>query len=486
MSMYRRIMALTVGLTLVVVLAFAVPLAILARQVVRTNAVDKAVANAVGLADYLSTASFDRDDLAQYLTRVADRTAGSAGVRLADGTVIGSVPAGAFGSQGAVGGDRDGDHDGPKKGGQLGEVTSPTVVDLGDGTAVVVSAMTSTGPAHVSVYASNDQLTNGVRPWWAAIAGAGIVLLALAVLGSRIVTRRLIHPLAATADTARQLATGDQDARAPLDGPAEVATVAAALNQLAERIGELLAAERETAADLSHRLRTPLTALRLDVEASPDSPAARALTDDVSNVERTLTAVIHAARRTEREGFVAACDATAVVRDRVAFWTPLAEDQGRRVSLSAPARPVQVRASADDLASALDALLENVLSHTPEAPRSPSPWPMRPTAKTSSPSTSSTKVPDCRPARTNVAAAIAGRAGWAWTSHAAARSPAAARCSSPAIPARAPRSGCCSAPSARAADRGLRRAEPTDVSAFARPRGLGTGCSKLDEGSTVG
>lgn len=366
MSMYRRIMALTVGLTLVVVLAFAVPLAILARQVVRTNAVDKAVANAVGLADYLSTASFDRDDLAQYLTRVADRTAGSAGVRLADGTVIGSVPAGAFGSQGAVGGDRDGDHDGPKKGGQLGEVTSPTVVDLGDGTAVVVSAMTSTGPAHVSVYASNDQLTNGVRPWWAAIAGAGIVLLALAVLGSRIVTRRLIHPLAATADTARQLATGDQDARAPLDGPAEVATVAAALNQLAERIGELLAAERETAADLSHRLRTPLTALRLDVEALPDSPAARALTDDVSNVERTLTAVIHAARRTEREGFVAACDATAVVRDRVAFWTPLAEDQGRRVSLSAPARPVQVRASADDLASALDALLENVLSHTPE------------------------------------------------------------------------------------------------------------------------
>lgn len=224
----------------------------------------------------------------------------------------------------------------------------------------------------MSVYASNDQLTNGVRPWWAAIAGAGIVLLALAVLGSRIVTRRLIHPLAATADTARQLATGDQDARAPLDGPAEVATVAAALNQLAERIGELLAAERETAADLSHRLRTPLTALRLDVEALPDSPAARALTDDVSNVERTLTAVIHAARRTEREGFVAACDATAVVRDRVAFWTPLAEDQGRRVSLSAPARPVQVRASADDLASALDALLENVLSHTRRAPRSPS------------------------------------------------------------------------------------------------------------------
>jgi signal transduction histidine kinase len=362
--MYRRIMALTVGSTLIVVLAFAAPLAILARQVVRTNAVNDAVANAVGLADYLSTSSFDRDDLVEYVARVARRSHGSAGVQLIDGTVVGSAPAGAFPDQGT--GDADGDRDGPRKGGQLGEVSSPTLLELGGGTAVVVTAVTATGPAHVSVYLNDHQLTKGVRPWWGAIAGAGIILLGLAVLGARIVTRRLVHPLAATADTARQLAAGDQDARAPLDGPAEVATVAAALNQLAERIGELLAAERETAADLSHRLRTPLTALRLDVEALPDSPAARALTDDVSHVERTLTAVIRAARRTEREGFVAACDATAVVRDRVGFWTPLAEDQGRQVTMTVPDRPVQVRASAEDLGSALDALLENVLSHTPD------------------------------------------------------------------------------------------------------------------------
>ena len=115
--------------------------------------------------------------------------------------------------------------------------------------------------------------------------------------------------------------------------------MAAALNQLAERIGDLLAAERETVADLSHRLRTPLTALRLDVESLPDSPAASELADDVSTLERTLTAVIRAARRPEREGFLASCDATAVVAARIAFWTPLAEDQGRRVTCKArPAR----------------------------------------------------------------------------------------------------------------------------------------------------
>ena len=142
--------------------------------------------------------------------------------------------------------------------------------------------------------------------------------------------------------------------------------MAAALNQLADRIGDLLAAERETVADLSHRLRTPLTALRLDVEALPDSPASRELADDVSALERTLTAVIRAARRPEREGFLASCDATAVVAARIAFWTPLAEEQGRRVTLQAPPGPVAVRCSSDDLSSAVDALVENVFSHTPD------------------------------------------------------------------------------------------------------------------------
>ena len=60
----------------------------------------------------------------------------------------------------------------------------------------------------------------------------------------------------------------------PDDGPEEVRRVGAALNRLAGRIDELLAAERETVADLSHRLRTPLTAVRLDVESLP-TPNAR-------------------------------------------------------------------------------------------------------------------------------------------------------------------------------------------------------------------
>src|SRR5581483_7906545 len=65
-------------------------------------------------------------------------------------------------------------------------------------------------------------------------------------------------------------------------------------------------------------------------------------------------------------GRMPACDATAVVGDRVTFWSALAEDQGRAREVRLPEGPVPVRASADDLGAAVDALIENVIAHTPE------------------------------------------------------------------------------------------------------------------------
>jgi signal transduction histidine kinase len=142
--------------------------------------------------------------------------------------------------------------------------------------------------------------------------------------------------------------------------------VATALNQLADRIEVLLESERETIADLSHRLRTPMTAIRLDVEALPDSERARELARHVSVLERTLTEVIRHARLPQQERAAAGCDAREVVLERVAFWTPLAEDQDREVAVDEPGAPVIVGCTDNDLSSALDALIENVIAHTPE------------------------------------------------------------------------------------------------------------------------
>ena len=111
---------------------------------------------------------------------------------------------------------------------------------------------------------------------------------------------------------------------------------------------ELLAHEREAVADLSHRLRTPVTALRLDVESLPRrARAGTGSTADVDELTRQIDALIREARRPVREGVEARCDARAVVAERVEFWAALAEDQGRAVALTLPAGPSPVRAGAD-------------------------------------------------------------------------------------------------------------------------------------------
>jgi signal transduction histidine kinase len=200
---------------------------------------------------------------------------------------------------------------------------------------------------------------------WLVLAGLGVVLLLLALLVADRLARSLTRPVTELAATAHRLGSGDMSARASPSGPPEVRDVAIALNRLAGRIDELLTAERESAADLAHRLRTPLTALRLDAEGLPPADRERLLAD-VDAVGRGIDDVISEARRSVREGLGAGCDATAVVGERVRFWSVLAEEEGRVVALDLPGEAAPVRVPAADLGAAVDALLGNVFAHTPE------------------------------------------------------------------------------------------------------------------------
>ena len=168
------------------------------------------------------------------------------------------------------------------------------------------------------------------------------------------------------AGVADRLATGDLTARAEPSGPHELRLVGARLNELGERIGALLGAERERAADLAHRLRTPVAALRLEAEGLHDDQAARRVAAGVLALERSVDEVIRTARRAAAETGGRQSDLAAVARERTEFWTPLAEDQSRTVTAAIPPEPVYVKVSADDLSAVLDALIGNVLDHTAE------------------------------------------------------------------------------------------------------------------------
>ncbi len=366
--MRRRVLLLVVGMTTLVVLAFALPVGIVIHSVVAQRAERATVDQAENVTLFLRNGSPSNTQIDNFAKSQTSTTGRPTSVILADGTVLGAptsisgaslgthFPAGGGPGDGGTGG--TGDNGGPAPRAQLHSVAG--------GETAETSVRTDTASYLVRVFVSNSALHAGERTWWLLLSGGALGLLLIGVVAGEVLTRRIVRPLLRTAETAQQLALGDTTARAPTDGPREIAEVGVALNRLADRIDELIAEERETVADLSHRLRTPLTALRLDAESLSDAAEAERVGTHVSALERMLTAIIHAARRPQREGRMPSCDATAVVGARVRFWSALADDQDRASTLSVPQHPLPVRASPEDLSAAVDALLENVVAHTPE------------------------------------------------------------------------------------------------------------------------
>jgi signal transduction histidine kinase len=340
----RRRLTLLVGATTVLVLiAFLVPLALLVRQV----AADRALSRANDVVRLIVPLVLTGDRTQLMLTVQAqpipvtvyfqdDGTSIGAAAPFTDAVRLASASRQSFTVASAAG----------------REIVVPVA---GANTVAVVRTVVPT-----------STLTAGVTQAQLVLAALGLALVLLGLLVADRLARTLIRPIADLSAVSHRLAGADLSARASPAGPPEVREVAGALNHLAGRIQDLLREESEQVADLSHRLRTPLTALRLEAESLRDPDDAARVTAAADGIERAVTAVIQQARRRGAERPAGGCDATAVVADRVAFWTVLAEDTDRAVRRDLPVTPLPVAVPADDLAAALDALLGNVFAHTPD------------------------------------------------------------------------------------------------------------------------
>ncbi len=339
--MRRRLTFLVAGITTAVVLAFVVPLGLL----LRTLAEDRAVAAAATQSELLLAVAGDPSRSREVPGLVGDQRAGRVALYRPNGVAGLGPPADDPVVQEARG-----------RRGPWTRTGHPTVV----------YATSSTGSLVARTEIDGEALDRDVLRAVAIVGGLGLLVLVAAVVAADRMSRRITAPLHQLAAAADEMREGPLDTEVPEEGPPEVVAVAVALNRLAGRVRQLLSAERDAVADLSHRLRTPVTALKLDTEFVEDRDVAERLRGHVTQLERTVDAIVHDARRPSRGGQIAptSCDVGRVVAERVAFWSALAEDQQRPLRLALPDRPLRARLDASDLSDVVDVLIDNVFAHT--------------------------------------------------------------------------------------------------------------------------
>lgn len=338
-------MLLSLATTILVVVAFVVPLGLLVRRQAVEAAKVAAERDAQSVAALVALALALGDDPNAVDAYVGD---------LPDGTVV------VIGDE-MLGEAREGQ-------GSLVQPASDSLSTVADDVAggweIALPVVAGTTVAVVDSFVTATQLNSGVLTAWLLLAALAVALVALAIWVADRLGRSLTTPIEDLAATAHRLADGDLEARVQPSDPEEIRETGEAFNYLAERLDALLAEERESAADLSHRLRTPLTSLRLQAEALGEGSGRAAILSQVDRLEHSVNQVIELARsRAVRSPSVS--DLNQVVADRAAFWRVLAEEQGRgmEVDLSHPAPHVAI--PSDELGVAVDTLVGNVFAHTP-------------------------------------------------------------------------------------------------------------------------
>ncbi len=220
----------------------------------------------------------------------------------------------------------------------------------------------------VTVQEPRSSVTREVGRTLLIIGAVALLAVIAAVLLAVRQANRLASPLTDLAETAERLGSGDPRPRHKRYGVHELDRVADVLDSSAERIGRMLTAERRLAADASHQLRTPLTALSMRLEEitltdDPDTVKEEA-TIALAQVER-LTDVVERLltnSRDPRNGSAVTFDLDEVIQQQLAEWRPAYRSAGRAI-VSSGKRHLEAVGTPGAVAQVLAALIENSLMH---------------------------------------------------------------------------------------------------------------------------
>lgn len=201
---------------------------------------------------------------------------------------------------------------------------------------------------------------------WLALAGLGAGVLALAIIAALWLGRRLARPLETLAAAARRVGEGDFAARATSTRIPEIDDVATALNGSSQRVGELVERERAFTADASHQLRTPLAALRIELESEAINPSDRpaalaAALVQVDRLQSTIETLLTLARHAPAGRQTV--DLNEAIRDLEARWHGPLATGGRPLRITVEPAPARAAMSPAVLAEIIDVLIDNARTH---------------------------------------------------------------------------------------------------------------------------
>jgi signal transduction histidine kinase len=201
---------------------------------------------------------------------------------------------------------------------------------------------------------------------------AGVVLL-LGLTAGWLIARQLARPLRRLEATAGQIAHGDLDRRAPVEGTSEQRSLARSFNEMTDRLSRALRAQREFVADASHQLRTPLTGVRLRLEeadaAAGGDGAVRdelgAALRELDRMSQMVNELLLLSAAGGRDAPAEQVDLGAAVQGASERWQATAAERGIELSHAARDGAGPVTVARADLDRAIDSFVENALHYSP-------------------------------------------------------------------------------------------------------------------------